>query len=117
MRHSISDTAPMTASATGSSSRRTELKLANMRSCSTRNSFGSISRITKLDRLRNSSPKMMPTSIIRCRLRTASANSQRNSRQAKAVMTPTSSRNAATGWPVATAACPKTYTTSAWINR
>ena len=59
----------------------------------------------------------MPTSIIRCRLRTASENSQRNSRQANAVMAPTSSRKAATGWLAAAAAWPKPNTTTAWISR
>ncbi|MNL31192.1 hypothetical protein D3C87_1529680 [compost metagenome] len=93
------------------------MKLANMRSCSTRNSLGSIRRTTKLDKLRNSNPKTMPTSIIRCRLRTASENSQRNSRQANAVIAQTSSRNAATGCSAATAAWPKPNTTTAWINR
>ncbi len=97
MRQIRSEAAQTAASAIGSNSMRTELKLANMRSCSTRNSFGSISRTTKLDRLRNSSPKTMPTSIIRCRLRTASENSQRNSRHAKAVIAHTSRRKAATG--------------------
>ncbi|MNS79927.1 hypothetical protein D3C72_1135920 [compost metagenome] len=59
----------------------------------------------------------MPTSIIRCRLRTASENSQRNSRQANAVMAHTSSRNAATGWLALAAACPNPNTTTAWISR
>ena len=117
MRQTSSEAAHTAASAMGSRLTRTVLKLANMRSCSTRNSLGSISRTTKLERLRNSSPKMMPTSIIRCRLRTPSANSQRNSRQAKPVMAPTSRRKAATGWLTVAAACPKPNTTTAWISR